>query len=334
MKTIRIFVFVTLFASCISEGKEALDYRQNIVKIEGEMLPIDCFIGNPYCMTTIDDILYYYDRFEGKTISEYDLKKDRCLGRFLSEGQGPGEIIPPIDFMNFSQENELIASERNTGAIYHFNIPKLTVKNKKILSPRSFKIHKIKDYYIGEGIFNSKRFCIYNSYGEHIRTDGKYPFGAGERDSVSAFILYQGHYAAHPAQNRFAVCSWLCDNLQFYEVNDDKTILIKEYASRDIKARYENTLIVDDDCIVNYTWAFATEKYCYILYSGKTNKENKGRSGWGNYIIVFDWDGNYVKTFEPEQEVRYFCVDKSDSNIYAIVCDKTGEYGIMKFKIE
>ncbi|MDR1098349.1 MAG: TolB-like 6-bladed beta-propeller domain-containing protein [Tannerella sp.] len=332
---------ISLCALSCNNGNGGVDYRRNITSIRGEFLQIDELIGKPYDITCMDNLLIYYDRYDGKFYSVYDVERKQFVGRYVSEGNGPGEAVPPLNIISTLSKDTLYAYQRNMAVMSLFGLPDFQMLsnitfNTSGLSAGIAKpvgMQKTKDYYIGETNYASGRFGVYNPEGEMLYTGGSYPFRGESMERIPAFILYQGHYCASPASNRFALGCLCCDHLSFYEAGENGLTLLKEYASYDIKASYPGQIVYDDDCIISYTWAHSTASYCYMLYSGKTYAAKGKRDDGGSYIIVFDWDGNYVKTLETDREIRTFCVDEAGQIIYAVALGDDGEYGIIKFKL-
>lgn len=320
-----------LFFSCNNNNKSK--FTHNIQQIEGKSLFIDCFIGVPYSITFVDSLLLFYDRHEGKTITIYDLQNEKCVGREISEGKGPGEVIVPIDLLSFPQQDELYLFQRQTGYLNTYSISDRKMTNSLYFQEKPFDLQRMQDYYIGTGLFEQGRFGIYDLKGNMLRTDGQYPFEGEAMDVIPRYVLYQSYYCAKPDGNSFVMGSLFCDNIEFYEVKDNETTLLKKYESIDIKARYSEQLIIDDACTINYTWAYGTSKYCYMLYSGKTYLENDRKTGWGNTIIVFDWKGNHIRSFATDVDILTFCVDELKNRIYAVALDYNGEYGIRYFNL-
>jgi len=84
---------------------------------------------------------------------------------------------------------------------------------------------------------------------------------------------------------------------------------------------------------MNYRYAYGG-KYCYMLYSGKTYLENDRRSSaGGNKIIVFDWNGNYIRSYKTNVNIIQFCVDEEKNLIYATTRDDEGGFTITKFNL-
>jgi hypothetical protein len=198
------------------------------------------------------------------------------------------------------------------------------------------QLARAKDYYIGFGAFDNGRFGIYDSDAGFLYECGAFPYMGKEMKGISAFLMYQGHSCANPDSNYFATGCRFSDNLSFYEIHNNEIIKLKEYSSFDANVRTDNnSLKINDDCMIGYTAAFGAANYCYMLYCGKTSVENKKRGAGSEYIIVFDWKGNYIRTFKSDyRSIIDFCVDEINSMIYATVIDKDGKCKIAKFKID
>lgn len=340
MKTNNVLFFCLIISCCFlacSGSTTSVNYKQNVIQIKGEFLSIDHFIGNPHSITCKDTLLIYYDRYDNKLMSVYDIKNNHFIGRYVSEGNGPGEAIAPLDIFSYSQGNRLYTYQRNTATLNIFDMPELKITTTLSFSSpsskwRPSKIQKMKDYYLGETVYDKGRFGLYNLQGEFFHAGVTYPFDGEEMDRIAARILYQGNTCTNPENNQFAVGCLLCDHLSFYEVNEKEFVLLKEYTSNTIKARYPGQLVIQDDCTINYTWAQGTAAYCYMLFSGQTYSENNS-AACGHYIVVFDWQGNYIKTLETDHKIKTFCVDEINNQVYATALNSDGEYGIIQFKL-
>jgi len=319
--------------SCSKNKKTDFDYTQNIIHVKGEPLQIEELIGNPYSITHIDTLLIYCDRYKGKSLSVFDLKNNRFVGRFVSEGQGPNEVIPLLFLFPYPQKDKLYTYQRDMAIISIFDVPNFQMQNNIKIASRPTSMQKAKDYYIGMGIFDKGRFGIYDNNGEFLYTGGTYPYQGEGMKISTAYTLYQGQICANPEKNYFAAGCLFSDHISFYEVTENEVILRKEYYSYDTTVGYTNRLEIKNNSILNYTWAFGTASYYYMLFSGKTYGET-GKTGGGHYIIVFDWQGNYVKTYNTDYEIYTFCVDENNNCIYATALDENLDYVIIRLEIQ
>ena len=338
-----IFIFTLVFYSCNNTANNnELDITQNVMQIKGNLLSLDCLVGRPMYINCVDDtLLVFYDRYEGKLFTVFDIKNNKCVGRFVTEGNGPNEVLPPIRILQFPQKEKLYVFNEQTRYLYSFDIPAMNLQNKILFQdlPIMSYLGELKDYYVAIGNWQDGRFGIYNREGNLLRTEGEYPFSGEKMNFTQRFFTYQGHVSANPNGNCFVLGCSYSDNLEFYEVKENETILLKQYGSYDAKTQYHTSdnaqgMSIEDDCIISYTWSHSTNKYCYMLYSGKRYSETKPSSSGGNKIVVFDWEGNYIKTLESAIRIMTFCVDENDSCIYAAVRADDGEIKIMHFNIE
>ena len=113
--------------SC-SEDKRSLDNKENIIPVECVFFQIDEFVGNPYDIVLRDNLLIYYDRYDGKLLSTFDLKKNRIKERFLSEGNGPGEVVAPLYMLHFPEKDKLYIYQSNQTTLSIIDIPTLQIQ--------------------------------------------------------------------------------------------------------------------------------------------------------------------------------------------------------------
>ncbi len=331
-----VVIAVFLFSSC---NEKAPDFSSNETNISGTIVDIGCLIGQPGELIYLDPLLIYYDRYDNTIVTVYDTKTGQFVRRFITEGHGPGEIIPPLRL--FASDNQMHAMQPNTG---YMNIYELDdIINKETIIPeqvffesRPIYVRKTEDGYVGFGTFEDGRFNLYDSAGSVVSSFGIYPFRGEEMNRMDRSVLYQGYISTSVDGNYFAVGTLNSDNLEFYHIEDKKAELIKKYETRDVKTvRVEGRNRIADDSVLNYVSAYGG-KYCYMLYSGKTYSENNRNSSGGNKIIVFDWEGNYIKSYKVDVSIRSFCVDEENNIIYAATRYAYGEtesVSILKFNI-
>ena len=355
-KNIFLYILVVIsLLSCSKNKNHAFDYKQNVIYVKGEFLLIDQLIGNPYEIICIDTLLIYHDPYRGNILSVFDLKNNNFVGRFVSEGQGPNEVIPSRLFLlQYTQKDILYMFQSDIATLTTFDIPDFNISNKiQIGLPtqqRSMGLQRGKDYYIGIGKFEEGRFKVYNSEVEYLYTGATYPLkGKGNKgkdiDPGQAFYTYQGNLCMNPDKNYFAMSCLFSDHIAFYEVKEDEIITLKEYYSYDANidffsssnnvggtTRISMGARPKNESVISYTAAYGTASYCYMLFNGKTYGET-GKVGSGHYIVVFDWQGNYIKTYNTDYEIRTFCVDENNNCIYATTKDKNLDPIIIKFKI-
>jgi len=313
------------------------DFASNESDITGIKLDIGCLIGKPSIeLIFLDSLLLFYDPYENKSVTVYDTKNKQLVRRFLSEGQGPGEVVMrPLSLFTSPVEKRICMYQTQISKLNIYE-PIDIIENDHIADPtqlqfsgkmKPMSLKKIKHGYVGIGAFEDGRFRMYDSGGNIVSAFGKYPFRGEEMDFMGRFFIYQGFVATSIDGECFAIGSSYCDNLEFYQIVDGTAVLKKKYESYDVMAEFVGNVIRrNDDCIMNYKAAFGG-KYCYMLYSGETYLEKGKNTAGGKRIIVFDWNGNYLKSYKAEVEIIAFCVDEENNMIYAIIRDKFDEDG-------
>jgi len=329
---IKYLILAALFFNACDTP--TFEFSGNETNISGTKLDIGCLIGQPYGIIYLDPLLLFYDPYENQLITVFDAKNNQFVRRFLSKGQGPGEVATrPIRLFVSHSDKKTGVYQPQTGYLNIYE-PGEIIEHSYIKSPEQVyftdkpdkpaNIQKIKDGYIGMGPFESERFRLYDFAGNTVSSFGKYPFRGGDMVDAESYLVYQGYICASTDGNSFAMGSAYCDNLEFYRIVDGEAVLTKRYESYDAKAFINGNMFrIDDNCIMNYRDAYGG-KYCYMLHSGK--KHIEGKYG-GRRIIVFDWDGNYIKSYKVDIDIWSFCVDEENNMLYAIVRDQNDETG-------
>lgn len=335
-----------LITSCNTGN--VVDYRKNLTEIKGEYIPINELIGRPYEILIKDNLLIYVDPYEGLLLSVFDIVNDRFSGRYLSRGNGPGEALPPLILLPSDQKNQFCVYQPNKQTLSAVSLPdflltdlvRLDSKNSWIPS----NVKKTKDFFVCVGMIENGMFGFYDQDFNPVFEGGKYPFDGESRNRREAYMVYQGYLCTNSANNKFAFGCLYSDYLAFYEIKNNELVVKKAYFSKDANVTYGSgtldsgetytRLFQKDDTVINYKSSFGSNTYCYMLFSGKTNEEaGNNLSGESNYIIVFDWDGNHIRTFQSDCEIYYFYVDEENNLIYAIVRGDNGEGNVAKFRI-
>ena len=338
---IVIVIIVFLFGSC---NIQRTDFSSNETNIFGTKIDIGCFVGQSNDLIYFAPLLLYQDVYDNHLVTVFDTKNEQFVRRFLTIGRGPGEVTPPLRLFVSTVTQQIYAFQVQTGYLNVYEPDDIIDKNtipythrQVFLEDRPIDVKKIKNGYVGIGMFDDGRFRLYDSIGNIVSSFGVYPFRGEGMSHIDRFFIYQGSLAASFDGNYFAIGTAFCDNLEFYRVEDGNAVLIKRYESYDVKAVfYGNRIRIDDNCKMDYMAAYGG-KYCYMLYSGKTYLENERRPIGGSKIIVFDWNGNYLRSYSTDAVIFSFCVDEENNILYASALDdddeNEGGFCILQFNI-
>lgn len=326
-----IILLIILQISCARQEQNV--FLSDMKYVSGELINVDCLIGKPYRLFFHDTLLFISDPYDSKTLTVLDVRDNRCIDRILRIGSGPGEVSGPLRFSLSPIHNKLYVFQIQSGIfnVYDISDTSLTWIESVHIRERPANVVATEGALVGIGPFEKGRYHIYDREGNFMNHAGTYPSEEIGQNAYARFFLHQGELCSQPGGMYFALGSSYSDNLEFYKIRNGQTELLKKYGKGNVQARFDNTVQLDDNCLLGYKSSCATDKYCYMLYSGKTFAENNRRVSWGKNIFIFEWNGNFVKSFRLSHEILAFAVDESNGIIYGIVLHE-GEAAIMKFK--
>ena len=226
-----IIVVCVFFMNTFS--MQRANFSSNEKEIFGENLDVGFLIGTPVEPILFDTLLLYFDRFDGQVITIFDVKNELLIGRFLNEGSGQGEVVPPLRLFLSPYEKKVYFFQERVGRVNMHELDDIITQNnitapqQVLFGDRPANIKKTKNGYVGIGMFDDGRYRLYNSEGNMISACGKYPFFGDDMDHGARFLMYQGFLCASYDGSYFAMGSSYCDNLEFYKLEDGTATLIK-----------------------------------------------------------------------------------------------------------
>jgi hypothetical protein len=326
-----------MLCSC-REAKITEDFFGNEHMLHGKTVDIDCLIGRPTEIVCIDSLLMFCDYYETQVITVLDVKNNKFVRRFLNTGQGPEDVLRPLKLSVTG--NRLNVFQIQNARLYEYDAKDIVdttrtqAVRKRQFDDRPANIGITSNGFVGIGLYEHGRYKLYDENGKTHTSVGVYPFRGEKMKPDERFFIYQGVICAKPGGNCFAMGTNYCDNLEFYRIEKDGASPVKKYETHDVKGHYERMIVLDEGCVMSYKAASGTDKYCYMLYSGQQLGERHVRTTGGKKIIVFDWDGDYIKTFELDKTAFSFCVDKTDSVLFAITNDEEEGFLITRYDIK
>ena len=128
-----------------------------------------------------------------------------------------------------------------------------------------------------------------------------------------------GFIFVQPNQKHAAFAYWFSDRLVITNLDNkqeknnfsEKNIPIEftPVQAGDIKVSAPN-----DKTRYGYTKGYATDKYLYLLFSGR--KVTDANYLFGNTIHVYDWDCNLVHNIKINKDISALAVSKDDKKLY------------------
>jgi hypothetical protein len=343
---IALFFMPFLFScSDLKESSLLALFTENERQEPVEVLLQSDSIRDPYMIECVNNKLYLANLTLQMLISEFDLTTGQHTGDFLSRGQGPDEFL----FLTtlFVMNDKLAFWDANKHLMVFVNTDNRKPDKTVEISPGSSLITAMKvipleeDVFAATGIIKDYRIVLLNGKGEEITVFGNYPQeekGKRATDSDNGFA-YQGIMIYQKEKKVLAIGSTWGESISFYDLNDMRhPRLIQEYIYS--FPQYVNSADGDKslsvafkrDNISGVVDFKPSSKYGVCLYSGKPL--NHGDEYGGDIILLFDWEGNPVKSIQLDHKYGNIAVNEETQEILLLGSNpETLDFMISKIKL-
>ena len=183
-------IVVCLIGSC---NQQRSDFSGKETNIYGKKIDIGFLIGLSNDLIYLDPLLLYQDVYDNHLVTVFNTKSGKFVRRFIPQGRGPGEAIPPLRLFVSALDKQIYAFQVQTGYLNIYEpddiIDKDITTHKQVsLENRPLDVKKIKDGFIGIGMFDDGRFRLYDSIGNIVSSFGEYPFRGEEMSHIDRFL--------------------------------------------------------------------------------------------------------------------------------------------------
>lgn len=281
-----------------------------------------------------DSFFIIGDRGNDKIYSVYKQETTslKLIDTFGETGQGPNEFIFPEPMKLTS--DKITIFDRSLIRLSEFSFPPTeTVKISSITKKSFVGLNNIlrfdEDLFVGLTYLDTARLVMVNN---EILYPSKleYPIDGVIAPMRQKALVYQGNLLKHPSKDEFVYVSLYGKILEFYKLDRakneikefiSKSIIFPKYTPIEDKKEMESNFTIDN--ITGFIYAFASDNYIYLLYSGKTVKDS--RKNFSNQIEVYDWEGNLIKVLILDKDLSAFCVDTQRQMLYGVTYDEGHE---------
>lgn len=155
----------------------------------------------------------------------------------------------------------------------------------------------------------TKRYAIFDSTKINSTYLGFPVIKNSARNLNDTYLNYRTsqHLALAPNQQKFAVAEIYGGILEIFQLSDS----IKLNSIHPFFEYKKNELH-------GFVDLCATDSYIYAIKIDSNNMDGTDKNNKYNKIMVFDWEGKYIKTFQTDYNLLTLDVDESSNHIYAI----------------
>lgn len=255
-----------------------------------------------------------------------DTKYIRSYGK---QGQGPNEMLDPWKvFPDPVSKNKFWIYDVILHRVTKFSLDS-TVTNKYITLEGAMSYNPVlleNGLIISPGFGLTKgRLAVYDTTGKMLKIIGEIPPGIKENVPVPVHqVAYQSILKVKPDGSFLVLAVRYADMLELYRTDG---ILVKRIHgpfnrepvySVDILNGSPVMAIDTKNSIIGYIDIALTNKYIYALFSGRTIDEYHEKAAYGNYIHVFDWNGDILSIYKSDSDLLSIAVNSDESLLYAI----------------
>lgn len=315
-------------ASCAGDPQvKQYDAESNVVEVEEKMqaIPIDSvFVTNHGKLYFLDNYLLIKDgESYDYLIHILDKKTFQHLASTGIKGQGPGEIANIGELIPNEAKREFYVFDHGKQAVFCFSIdsvlenPDYLPTKKADNDPGEFPIEIA---YVNDTLSYAQILHVLN-YNDYKPIVAKWNMTTNERK----FFPYEGHpeisrkrtnFAASTENNRYVEGYWYHDLLTVCTLEGE--LVCNAYGKKwDLsekgnKGYFEGKVLFAKDKIISQYLAdirYRMDKG-NIIYTPETK------------LIVFDLDGNYIKTLETHFDINDFCYDEENNRLIFLLNDE------------
>ena len=319
-------LFVVIFLYSCQSNKKANNVQSYDVECE-LVCDEEYILGKPNQIAYSGSVLAVIDRGSDSLMHFFDTVKSCFINKAGRIGQGPNEFTTISSLSPYDDGFGMY--DPNLKKYYKVSYTNDTVKIEslfKVDSLMPLNIHPISNNrYISTGIFKGSKFCLIGSDGKIISRIEEWPYRDENEKKVSNHIkaqAYMSNILVNPSKDRFVSYSATADILSFYKVKTDSLELVHEHINSYPDYDYFNNPKSFRGTFKKSPFAYlsssCTDRYAFILYSGKSTHEYNDKAFRGNVINVYTWDGDKIAELKSDKELNTFCISPDGNIIYAI----------------
>ena len=314
-KTTCLFLIIVFCWGCSSDTTEKRQgKRNNIINVHDKIKEIaieDPLIGHYSFPQVVDNYLFIQDiESTNELIHVFDKDNFKYITSTALKGQGPGEIARIGYVVEDKTNRKFYVTDHGKNKIYSYDL------DSAITDPAYMPVEKMK---MDEKLSPWDYLYINDTLSIGVIVE---PIGSSDfRPTVGRFNMKTGEikhmsYTTHPDVKKKRICFGISMEqgmyVECYVPHDLMTI-----CSLDGELKY-NIYGPDWDTETHGIDHYGSVEFCndkiVALYSGEKGFKD-GRSTRPTKFIIFDLEGNYLKTLETGYQIIGFCYDKDNHRI-------------------
>lgn len=306
-------------------------------RVEGRTLYADSTLGLAGRLAVLGDKLVVIDAYGDSAIHVVRRADGEPLQHFGRRGQGPGEFdgASSVDPVSGRDDAFWVFDT----ALARLTLVELTSDNGVATANRDVFINiqaeasvidvvSIGDGFVSTGFFSVGRLGRFDAEGKLIETVGEVPeTSTGTFPAAVRQQAYQPTLQPNPSRTMLVIGTRHSDQLEIYQADGTPVQRVDgpfrfEPADFDMAQSGEQVTMVEGiELRYGYVSVAATDDRIYALFSGRTNAAFEIEAPYGEYVHVYDWDGELHDVLKLDRASLGIAVDPHGEELYATTED-------------
>lgn len=334
-----LLLFLLFFCSCTKHNNNIafkIQQNSNITFISESNSKLEAIVLKPINIhgiftdiAVLDSLLICGNLRSEKLINIYSLNNNKLINKIINRGNARKEGLSAADI--FIQNNQFIwVYDITLGKFFKINFNSknddlvereinLTSKLKNLVSPNI-----INDSLLLATTYSSDDYrYFYANFNEAKKKIGKLPVVINDKlledepdtNFPNRAYMFKAVSIKHPIQNKVAVFYNKADRAEFYEDDTLSKVVIHKnsFNPKMYVTKLERGFSVEDyeKTVYAYLSLAYTEDHIYCLFSGNKNGETSS-----DKILVFNWNGKFVKELTLDRKINKICIDPKANILY------------------
>ena len=283
----------------------------------------------------IDTFLFAYKGSGHNDFFEiYSTNNLQYLGKFLSQGRGPGEFLSIQFTQNYFLKNGDLVLWVSDGALQKRALLNITqsLQAGRTICDTIYRINPDYDYFqVNDSMVLLRKYIPGNIslsvQNQHTgETTSEYNFFKSYIPKSIPIPLLSMGIAKHPEKDLFASNMLFFNQINIFSPDMKTNFSLSYQPPIDI---FKTAKLPDSDFILYYSSLRVSSEYIYALYINKKNDLFSHAEG-ATELHVLNWEGAPVTKIQIPDNIIYFAVDEIHHYIYGL----KGNEELFRYKFE
>lgn len=304
--------------------------------------------GSAMCMFLMDSILFITDHFNRDTaIWGLHIGQKKITKAYGRKGRGPGEISfsPSSNIQYNLSTKEITLYDPNYKKLIQYNIKdttffeyRLPYRDSLLKSNFVQDIVKTDSFYIcmgtGDLFSKGKRFLIYNKSYELINVLNGYPTINIPKEDIAEIYQYGEEIHVKPDGSKFVFTSYIGGTLEIFDLqhlpDSIPNIARNIYYNPIYEKSKSGSISALEKTIYGFENVYVTNNAIYcLLFDYK-----QPTLAFPNKIIIYNWNGEWLKSYSLDCMLHSLCVDEKNKIIYGMAFSEKESFHLVYFNLK